>query len=753
MEQKGKIVKRPSLSATVTLMIVLAVVLNSVFLVFISYRENRSIIMTQAGTTAMEAAKIIVSQIDADLFESAGISGVPDEHWYHVRSLLQGVKDTMNAMHVYALLAEYTDVTTYFADVASPWSDHIPFGLWDNLYAGYYAPQMFETIHTGLPMKSDIFYASGFGYTVGGFAPVLTNDGRVVGVVAIELYLDDALAPAGRFVMVMVIFAIASVVVFAVVSIFIVRNRVKGPMAGLKSLVSNVTHGNLAFKRHKKMYTDEMGQLTQDMYAMADVLDNIIQDLTNIDHEFNTLGDIDYRVDESKYENSFREVVEAVNRLQNATFNDRMALEAIFVELTQGNFDVAIDDRPGKKMRLRLSLRELTARLKEICETVTFFANSASEGQFDVSVNTSKFSGSWAELMNTLNGLMKAIEEPLCALENNVILMSRGDFSDLEGEFTGHFKVLKEACNLTNKITKAYIDEIAHILGRMAQGDLTAGANQDYIGDYEPIKTALNEILDSLNVTMEGIQVATGQVVLGAQLISKSSMQLAEGSHRQTTAVENLSHAVSSVHEKAMQTRTNATQAQESTQRSQDSAVAGEGIVMSMAENMNKIKESNESVSNIINVITSIAFQTNLLALNASVEAARAGEHGKGFSVVADEVRTLAGRSQQSASDTSGIISENTNSVEEGARAATDVVQAFAAISANINEINSLVSQITDVSSEQLKSIATINESVEEISKVVIDNSAMAQESASAAEELNSQADVLREKVEFFRLR
>ena len=176
-------------------------------------------------------------------------------------------------------------------------------------------------------------------------------------------------------------------------------------------------------------------------------------------------------------------------------------------------------------------------------------------------------------------------------------------------------------------------------------------------------------------------------------------------------------------------------------------------VVQSMADTMNKIMVSNDNISKIIDVITSIAFQTNLLALNASVEAARAGEHGKGFSVVADEVRTLAGRSQQSASDTANIISEDNKHVQEGAKTVEEVVAAFETIANDIREISSQIFQISEITSEQLESISMINTNLQEIIQVVSDTSDTAMESSHTSEQLTNLADMLRQKVAFFRLR
>jgi len=298
----------------------------------------------------------------------------------------------------------------------------------------------------------------------------------------------------------------------------------------------------------------------------------------------------------------------------------------------------------------------------------------------------------------------------------------------------------------------AYIAEITEVLEHVARGDLTISVNRDYIGAYAPIKTALNTILTSLNTTMSDIHVATGQVVSGAEQISHSAAQLAEGASRQTSAIEELSTSLTLIHDKAIQASTDATSAEQSTKLSQEHAEHGGEVVKSMTSTMNKIKVSSDSITKIINVITDIAFQTNLLALNASVEAARAGEAGRGFTVVADEVRTLAGKSQKSASDTSEIIGNATASADEGIAAVADVVATFETIVENIDGISGLISQIAQISGEQLDSIAAVNASIDEINRVVTDNSATAQESAAASQELNAQAEMLRQKVAFFKL-
>jgi methyl-accepting chemotaxis protein len=310
-----------------------------------------------------------------------------------------------------------------------------------------------------------------------------------------------------------------------------------------------------------------------------------------------------------------------------------------------------------------------------------------------------------------------------------------------------------KACNRTNEITLAYISEIAQVLDSVAKGDLTASAKRDYIGAYAPIKAALITIFESLNKTMTSIQVATAQVVAGAEQINLGAMQLADGSSRQNAAVQELNASMQIIDQKAKESADNAAGANQRAASSTAYAKQGDEVVQSMLASMDEVKESGNEISKIIKVISDIAFQTNLLALNAAVEAARAGEHGKGFSVVAEEVRNLAGRSQASANETTVIIDANGQNTDNVLGDAQNVETSFATITGNISQMSEIIATIVNMSQEQAELISSVNASIGEISKVVLENSSAAQESAAASEELNSQAEILKQMVAFFKLR
>jgi len=162
---------------------------------------------------------------------------------------------------------------------------------------------------------------------------------------------------------------------------------------------------------------------------------------------------------------------------------------------------------------------------------------------------------------------------------------------------------------------------------------------------------------------------------------------------------------------------------------------------------MEDISKASDETSKIIKTIDEIAFQTNLLALNAAVEAARAGEAGAGFAVVADEVRNLAMRAADAAKNTAELIEGTVKKVCDGSELVTTTNDAFSQVAESSVKVGDLVAEISEASKEQSNGIEQVNLAITEMDKVVQQNAANAEESASASEEMNAQAEQLRDYV------
>ncbi len=233
-----------------------------------------------------------------------------------------------------------------------------------------------------------------------------------------------------------------------------------------------------------------------------------------------------------------------------------------------------------------------------------------------------------------------------------------------------------------------------------------------------------------------------------SQQVSNSAQVLANGATAQASSLEETSTALSQMATMTRQNADNANKTHSTTTNNDKLITAGSTSVSNMSEAMAEINDSADKISRIIKTIEDIAFQTNLLALNAAVEAARAGEAGKGFAVVADEVRNLAGRSAQAARDTTELIEGTIERVRRGAGFASELNESFTEIETGSRAVTGLIGQITTATNEQANGVEQVSNAIGMMDKVTQSNAASAEESAAAAEQLEAQASHLNEMVE-----
>jgi methyl-accepting chemotaxis protein len=222
---------------------------------------------------------------------------------------------------------------------------------------------------------------------------------------------------------------------------------------------------------------------------------------------------------------------------------------------------------------------------------------------------------------------------------------------------------------------------------------------------------------------------------------------LAEGASEQASSLEETSSSLEEMSSMTKRNSENARKANELAKEARAAADKGVGDMQTMAAAMDAIKVSSDDIAKIIKTIDEIAFQTNILALNAAVEAARAGEAGMGFAVVADEVRNLAQRCAQAAKETAGKIEGAITKTGQGVDISSKVAAALNEIVTKVRQVDELVTEVAGASREQTDGIAQINVAVGQMDKVTQSNAATAEESAAAAEELNSQAEIMKRSV------
>ncbi|HXN48864.1 MAG TPA: methyl-accepting chemotaxis protein [Bryobacteraceae bacterium] len=243
----------------------------------------------------------------------------------------------------------------------------------------------------------------------------------------------------------------------------------------------------------------------------------------------------------------------------------------------------------------------------------------------------------------------------------------------------------------------------------------------------------INDVVSELSGSAE-------QVVEAASQIAQTSQSVAQGASAQAASLEETSSAAEEV---TTVTHENKARTAALTSTMKDAAVSFgvmDGCMDQLVRWMTTFKHSSEKVSKIIEAIDQIAFQTNILALNAAVEAARAGEAGMGFAVVAEEVRNLARRSADAASDTSTLIRESIDKTTEGQGVVDECARAMATNSELAKRVVQLAGELDGATAEQVRGIDLISKAVTRIQHTTQETAASAEESASASQELNAQS-------------
>ncbi|WP_175883098.1 methyl-accepting chemotaxis protein [Burkholderia sp. BCC0044] len=312
---------------------------------------------------------------------------------------------------------------------------------------------------------------------------------------------------------------------------------------------------------------------------------------------------------------------------------------------------------------------------------------------------------------------------------------------------------------VVRRVVSRPLEAAARASERYAAGDLSVrirdgAAVPDNAGNDEigRLVQAVDGIGDGLARIVAQVRNSAADIAHGTVGIAAGSGDIAARIATQASSVEQTAASMEQITAAVQQSAEHAAQANALVADASAAATNGDAAVQRVVATMDDIGRATRRIAEITGAIEGIAFQTNILALNAAVEAARAGEHGKGFAVVAAEVRALAQRSAAAVKEIDALSAESSTTVEQGYRIADAARGTMRDIVARVDQVRTLIGEISAASREQSTGIEQVNLAVTQIGEATQQNATLISDAERAAVALRDQAAQLSDAVSVFRL-
>ena len=523
-----------------------------------------------------------------------------------------------------------------------------------------------------------------------------------------------------------------------------VAASIVGPLKHIVAAANKLSVGNYDVKLRRTLNKGELGQLEHAIANTARVQENFLNDLITL-ASHHTLGETSMQLDEDAYEGALKTAAEQINDILQGYGQVIDDFSAYMVKLSDGKTSERVKKYSGDFDYLASAYKRLQRTVGDMAHEASAALGAFVTGDVHMRIDVDKYQGELFDMAHTINYTLDSISGQITNTANVLESMVGGEFLEsASGEAgDGEFKPLKEATDRVLWRYRTYGADITRFLNELASSRLNSPLNEVYRGELADIATASESILSNWKNIVTQMNNTATELNSDAGKLSNIAQSIVQTADKQSDFARELDGTMGLVKSQINENADNANRAAGLTSQIMANVQSSKVEMDQMISAIAGIKESSENIADITQVVDAIARQTNLLALNASVEAARAGVHGKGFKVVADEVRLLAAKSKEAAERTADMVRDSIGRVGEGTDVALNAATTLTQMVAEVDEINTLVSQIANTASQQSVYMNKAAEHATSITDAVKHITRSVEKAVNTSNNLNTQSAVL----------
>jgi len=512
----------------------------------------------------------------------------------------------------------------------------------------------------------------------------------------------------------------------------------------------------------------EIMELKNTINNMVDQLSSFGSEVTRVAKEVGVEGKLGAQAEVPGVAGTWKELTDNVNMLAANLTNQVRNIAQVSTAIANGDLTQKITvEAQGEIMELKDTLNKMVDSLSTFGSEVTRVAKEVGvEGKLGAQAEVPGVAGTWKELTDNVNMLAANLTNQVRNIAQVSTAIANGDLTQkITVEAQGEIMELKDTLNGMVDNLNAVIGDINSVMAMVGEGNLTRLIKVEAAGEFASMVNGINGTLESLRGIINELAeagtsigaVSQNMLSAGQEMnalvtqLSSSVEQIAEGARTQAQQIAEASRESEGIGKIASNTATRAenmrqmaegankaategSQAMEETTKSTNLMLEGS---KESAERINSLSKSSEQIREVIDIIRDIATQTNILAINAAIEAVRAGRQGKGFTVVAEEVKTLSADSKNQAKNISDLVQSilketegavttiNTmaENVESGRRSTEQTSGVLSEIISSVGGTTKEAQEISVAAGQQKNSIDTVSQSLDKISGIAADTS------------------------------